>query len=94
MSSAAQVVPVHLDTPFIRVVEAGQQLHHRRLPRPGLADEGHRLPGRDAQIDATQRFRAACANAASRDCSRRGSCGPRRSTGRAPVEAGPATGTG
>ena len=41
----AQVVTVDGHRARVRVVEAGKQLEHGRLPGAGLADEGHRLVG-------------------------------------------------
>ncbi len=41
---------------LVGIVEAGQQLHHRRLACSRFAHQGHRLPGVDVQIDAPERL--------------------------------------
>ena len=49
-----QVDAVDDDAPGRRVVGAVHQLGEGGLGRPGLADQRHRLPGRDLQIDVGQ----------------------------------------
>ena len=48
----AKVVAVDEDSPCRRVIETGDQLGHRRLPRSRGTDERHRLARRDAQVHA------------------------------------------
>ena len=51
------------DPPAHHQAVAGQKAHHAlgndRLARPGLADQGHRLPGRDPKADTLHDFRGA-----------------------------------
>ena len=51
----AQVDAVEQDAALVGVVEAGQQLHQRRLAGAVLAHQRDRLAGRDVQVDAAQR---------------------------------------
>ena len=50
----AEVGAVGRHPPGRGVVEAGQQLHHRGLPGARPADEGHRLPRPDGQVDPVE----------------------------------------
>ncbi len=52
----AQVVPVDEDASGRGVIEARDELGHRRLARPGRAHERDRLAGRDRQIDVLERL--------------------------------------
>ena len=45
--------------PLVRVVEPGENLDQRRLPRAVLPEESVDLPGEQAQIDAAKRLRSA-----------------------------------
>ena len=49
-----EVVPVDQHPARGRVVEARDQLGHRRLARPRGAHEGHRLAGRNREVDVVQ----------------------------------------
>ena len=49
-----QVDAVQPDAAPVRVVEAGQQPGHGRLPGPGRTHQGHGLPGRDSQVQPGQ----------------------------------------
>jgi hypothetical protein len=51
----AQVVPVDEHAPAGGVVEAGDELGHRRLARAGGAHERDVSPGRDVQVDVLER---------------------------------------
>ena len=53
----AEVEAVDAHRALVGIVEAGQQLHHRRLAGPRLAHERHRLARLDVQVDAAQRLR-------------------------------------
>ena len=50
----AQVGAVDRDAPVARVVEAGEQLRDRGLPRARVADERDRGAGRDVEVEVVQ----------------------------------------
>ena len=49
----AQVVSVEKDAPLVGVVQARQELHHRRLARAVLADQRQDLAGVERERQAT-----------------------------------------
>ena len=52
----AHVAAADADAPFVRIVEAQQQVQHRRLAGSRLADERDDLAGRDPEIDPFERL--------------------------------------